>query len=805
MNDLAMTRVPRGFAARLRTTLHGRRGAAAAVLLALAAPLPAASRRSAPVLTILHDFRLLASAPQAGLVADGSGNLYGTTAEGGDGGGGVVFTIREDGSGFAVLHHFGRVPGDGEAPVATLTLDASSGTLYGTTLIGGVSGFGTVFRVGTDGSDYDVLHSFTGEDDDGSGPYGTLLLDSGVLYGTASYGGPSGRGIVWRMAADGSGFAILHGFTGGSDGGNPSAGVVPDSSGNVYGTAAQFGSGHYGTVFRLKKDGSGFAVLHAFMSGASDGAGPDTTLARDSAGNLYGTTRGGGPGDWGTVYRLKPDGSGFQVLRTFSHASPDGASPAGPVALDGSGNLYGTTFFGGTDDHGVLFRMKTDGSAFSAVKRFDAASEGAFPTGSLLLDGATIRATTFQGGSGGVGTLYAVQTSGSGFSLLHTFGVGIIDGADPRAAMVLGSDGTLYGTTCDGQPGGHGTAFRIRPDGSGFAVLHGFPFDAPDGEDPSAPLLRDASGNLFGTAYDGGANAVGTLFGLGSDGAGFRVLRGFTNQTADGSYPLGALVADGSGYLYGTTSQGGPESAGTVFRIRPDGSGFTILHAFGGGSADGSYPAAAITLDGAGNIFGTTQGGGAAGVGTVFRMKTGGTGFAVIHSFRVDPAEGDFPQASLVLDPGGNLYGTTSRGGGPADAGTVFRVKSDGSGYAVLHKFSDDPDGADPRASLALDGAGNLYGTTRGGGPRGQGTIFTLKTDGSGYQVLHEFRGGPLDAAFPYGAVVLDAGGNLYGTTAEGGAWFEGTVFKLSPGTGTPRVIPVFPPPAVPVERSSGD
>ena len=784
---------------RFRNALDAaRRGALVASFLALPLFVGAAPRPSAPTLTILHSFRLLPSGPQAGLVADASGNLYGTTGEGGDGNGGVVFRIQKDGSGFTVLHAFGMTPGDGAAPVATLTLDSSTGTLYGTTLIGGIEDQGTVFRIKTDGSEYALLHRFTRGTEDGAQPYGSVLLDSGILYGTTSFGGVSGRGIVFRMRTDGGDFTILHSFTGGPDGGNPKAAVVLDPSGNLYGTATQGGgTSRYGTVFKLRTNGSGFAVLHSFASGASDGFMPDTPLVRDSSGNLYGTTQSGSAGGGGTVYKVKPDGSGFQILHGFAYPSPDGTVPAGPVALDGSGNLYGTTFFGGTDDHGVLFKLRTDGSGFD-VRRFAAPSDGAHPMGSILIDGSTLRATTFQGGAGGVGTLYAVDVDGSDFSVLHVFGVGILDGADPRAGLISDADGTLYGTSCDGQPGGHGTVFRVRPDGSGFTILHGFPFDASDGEDPSAPLLLDSAGNLYGTAYDGGSAGFGTAFKVGVDGSGFKVLRGFTGFPGDGAFPPGALVADGSGNLYGVTFNGGSDDTGMVFRVKSDGSGFTILHSFGGGVGDGAYPLGALIADSSENLYGTTEGGGGEGVGTVFRMKTNGTGFSVIHSFRDDPADGEFPEAALVLDSG-NLYGTTSLGGA-AGTGTVFRLKTDGTNFRLLHSFEDSPDdGADPRAPLALDSGGNLYGTTLSGGSHDGGIVFALKTDGSGYRILHDFRGGPLDGADPYGAVLLGAGGSLYGTTASGGAWFAGTVFKLSSVTGGVRVIPVTPAPAVPV------
>jgi uncharacterized repeat protein (TIGR03803 family) len=245
---------------------------------------------------------------------------------------------------------------------------------------------------------------------------------------------------------------------------------------------------------------------------------------------------------------------------------------------------------------------------------------------------------------------------------------------------------------------------------------------------------------------------------------------------------------------------------GTIFKIKTDGTGFVLLHTFQGGAADGNAPYAGLVLDGSGNLYGTTLLGGTSDIGTVFKLTTSGTGFAVVHSFAGGVSDGQSPRSPLIFDGSGLLYGTTVNGGAAGlGQGTVFRMKTDGTGFVVLHPFAGGAsDGANPISSGLALGAGNvLYGTTFNGGSGSEGTVFQVKTDGTAFSLLHSFAGGDSDGAFPYAGVVVDNLGNLYGTTAIGGAARDGTVYKLAaagppPPTGTPtptRTPTSTPPP----------
>ena len=333
---------------------------------------------------------------------------------------------------------------------------------------------------------------FTFSSDDGANPYAGLVLSGNTLYGTTHAGGSSGYGAIFRINTDGTGFAVLHGFTTISgvnltngDGASPWAGVI--SSGNLlYGTAPRGGSSGYGTVFSLNTDGTGFTTLHSF--GGGDGANPEAELVL-SGNTLYGTTSLRGTSGLGTVFAVNTDGTGFTTLHSF--AGSDGAYPF--VGLTSSGNtLYGTTPFKGGLGFGTVFAVNTDGTGFKVLYNFSDTSDGASPQSGLILSNNTLYGTAYSGGSAGSGTVFRINTDGSGFTTLHGFTAtdpqsgSNADGAGPGGRLIL-SGNTLYGRSTLGGRWGGGTLFALNIDGTGFTNLYdlydlgsGFSLPKPD-------------------------------------------------------------------------------------------------------------------------------------------------------------------------------------------------------------------------------------------------------------------------------------------------------------------------------------
>jgi uncharacterized repeat protein (TIGR03803 family) len=363
---------------------------------------------------------------------------------------------------------------DGALSYASLITNSSGNTLYGTASQGGSSGRGTVFAVNTDGSGLTNLYSFTalsggtsGPNGDGAGPTAGLILSGNTLYGTARIGGSSGVGTVFAVNTDGTGFTNLHSFTG-SDGANPYARLILSGS-TLYGTAQQGGNLSAGTVFAVSTDGTIFTNLHSFTG--SDGGSPFAGLIL-SGNTLYGTAWSGGSSGAGTVFALNTNGTGFTNLHSFSAAPPypdntnsDGFRPEAGLILSGN-TLYGTAQQGGSSGRGTLFAVNTDGTAFTNLHSFNGGSDGWGPVAELILSGSTLYGTALQGGSWGYGTVFAVNTNGTGFTTLYSFtaiscfNCPNSDGANPRAGLIL-SGSTLYGTAYGGGSAGNGTVFSL--------------------------------------------------------------------------------------------------------------------------------------------------------------------------------------------------------------------------------------------------------------------------------------------------------------------------------------------------------
>jgi uncharacterized repeat protein (TIGR03803 family) len=361
-------------------------------------------------------------------------------------------------------------------------------------------------------------------------------------------------------------------------------------------------------------------------------------------------------------------------------------------------------------------------------------------------------------------------------SVLYSF-AGAPDGANPYAGLILDAKGNLYGTTQGGGADGYGTVFKYDPTTKKETVLYSFT-GAPDGAGPFAGLIFNAKGNLYGTTQGGGASGDGTVFKYDPTTKKETVLYSFTGAP-DGAGPYAGLILDAKGNFWGTTSGDGADGYGTVFKYDPTTKKETVLYSFTGAPDGGAGPYASLIPGANGNLYGTTAQGGINDVGTVFKYDPTTKNETVLHSF-TGGADGALPLYSgLILDAKGNFWGTTV-GGGADGYGTVFKYDPTTKKEAVLYGFTGAPDGATPVRGVILDANGNFYGTTTVGGTSGDGTVFKYDPRTKKETVLYNFTGAP-DGSTPVGDLILDASGNLYGTTSQGGASNDGTVFKLTP------------------------
>jgi uncharacterized repeat protein (TIGR03803 family) len=395
--------------------------------------------------------------------------------------------------------------------------------------------------------------------------------------------------------------------------------------------------------------------------------------------------------------------------------------------------------------------------------------------------------------------MLATHLSAQTFTTLHSFVGYPSDGIRPYAGLIL-SGNTFFGTASAGGSGynGDGVVFSINTDGSDFTLIHSF-ISWWEGDLPTGDLTL-LGNTLYGTAADGGTPyfGCGTIFSVNINGSNFTVLHTF-GDSEDGAAPRAGMVLLGK-TLYGTALQGGTNGGGVVFSVNTDTTNFTVIHSFK--YSDGELPLADLVLSG-NTLYGTTEygGGGNSPNGTVFSIKIDGTRFASLYSFTATSgiggrygtnSDGAEPQAGLILS-GSTLYGTTAYGGS-SGYGTVFAINTNGSNFKILHSFtatsySTNSDGANPFAGLILSGY-TLYGTTQYGGSSGNGTVFAVNTDGTGFKNLYSFtalsNNTNSDGANPMAGLIL-AANTLYGTTSKGGVGV-GTVFALSLAPSAPAI-----------------
>ncbi len=364
------------------------------------------------------------------------------------------------------------------------------------------------------------------------------------------------------------------------------------------------------------------------------------------------------------------------------------------------------------------------------------------------------------------------------FQRLKSFGSSLTDGAQPVGQLLEGKDGILYGVTYSGGSTNRGTVFKLNKDGSGYAEL----VLLTNVSAPLAGVIQGTDGFLYGSTSVGGSSNVGTIFKVNTNGSAFQVVFNFDTTTTNGWGPSGSLALWTNGMLYGTTSQGGSSNVGTIFKINTNGSSFALLHGFSGAN-DGANPDAGVWVANDGFLYGTTQNGGSNNFGTVFKVDANGGNYSILHHFGGTARnDGRLPAGRIVLGSDGLLYGATYNGG-TEDIGTLFRISTNGNAYAVVHHFiREDIGGYQPWTGLVEGSNGVFYGTTRYGNTNSNdaGTVFKINGDGGGYGLLHQLTGTGGDGTQPRGALLIGSDNALYGTTFYGGDAGIGIAFKLN-------------------------
>jgi len=758
---------------------------------------------------VLHSFGTTTNDGQdpSGLCQDSQGNLYGTTFGGGDIGLGTVFKVSPNGVSYSILYSFGSNPNDGANPAAALIIGAD-GALYGSTFSGGAYEGGTIFRLQTDGT-IETLRQLGGTPSDGTGPAGALIQAAdGALYGTTAYGGGATEGgTVFTLHTDGSSYRVLHSF--GSplgDGINPYAGLVQGSERALYGTTAYGGAGGFGTVFTLDTHGNNYQILHSFSGSPTDALSPEAGLIIGSDGALYGTAFGDGADDAGGVFKVNPDGSDYSLVYSFGSTQEDGSGPLASLAIGSDGAFYGTTAYGGINSNGIIFRL-TPSAPWSfdpptvletccsniAPVILSTVTNGTCPqviTRTWLIADCCSNSTVCTQMVTVVTpppVLSCASLTIAAGSPVPTNPPTVLASCCTNVAVILtgaitnggGCTNTIYQTwqaiDCCGQTTNCTRIITVLPSGPVFLCLDHL--DIPCG----APVPTNAPAVFDLCCTNVSVSLISTL--TNSVGCGEVIYQ--TWQAVDCNSnsalctrivtvsPAPPLVLCPSNK---TVICGSCSSGSTP-------SPFALLHGFPVTNGDGELPGGGLLLGSEGALYGTTTAGGADNAGTVFALNRDGTGYTLLKSFL--GTDGQNPLGTLAGGASdGALYGVTALGGS-SNLGTVFTLNKNGGGSTVLKSFFGS-DGDRPDALLVgKDGA--LYGATQYGGSNNYGAVFSLKASGAGFTVLHSFAGnnGYNSVLGPYVGLIQGQDGGLYGTTAYGGSSGMGLVFRLNTnGTG---------------------
>jgi uncharacterized repeat protein (TIGR03803 family) len=609
-----------------------------------------------------------------------------------------------------------------------------------------------------------------------------VVHTDGHTYGTASAGGTLGGGTIFRLA--GSSVTTVASLGGTDFGGAPLAGLVSGVDGNLYGTCSTGGIGNFGTIFKTTSAGV-VTKLKDFTgtSGVTAGSVPGELVRHPVDGNFYGTTRAGGSGGHGVIFRLTPAGV-YTVMAQFTGTSGGtvGSYPVGRLAISGT-NLYGMTRFGGAGNFGTAFRISTaSGFAFTPLFAFTGGSgshPGEKPAGGLVLhsDG-NFYGTAERGGSTGFGTAFSLTTTtANSFTLKHNFAD--VTTSQPVGQLVEGADGKLYGAAANGGSAGFGGVFRISTSGTHELLAT---FTGANGAAPQAGPLRLTSGAMLGVTSAGGPGQLGVVYRIETTGT---VATAAPLSPAQGWHPSGAPAAMPTGEWVFPVAFGGSSGGGTLTTWNESAPGAPVPLAIPeaiGQQSDGGL----VAYGGA--WWGVTSTGSSFNRGSTYSFTpTGGITLRNAHTTAI----GSRAEGPLTVGADGLLYGL-AREGGADTRGTLFQINATGARTAIFSftGISNSFPGRTPRGPLVLASNGALFGVTEIGGTNNLGVIFKF-TPPATYQVITEFQSSGPNT--PRGGLVSAPNGLLYGTTSKGGTNDTGTVFVVDPSNNSLSVLASFP------------
>jgi uncharacterized repeat protein (TIGR03803 family) len=693
--------------------------------------------------------------------------FYGLTPSGGSTGGGAIIKYE---SGTNTISSEFNFPNEPKYPATyAAPLQASNGKLYGMTRSGG-GGYGTIFSFDPISNTEVQLLNFNNSD--GAFPIGSLVqATNGKLYGMTNNGGSDNKGVLFSFDISTNVLVKLVDFTG-ANGTYPSGSLVQANNGKLYGMTQTGGFNGVGTMFSF--DPATNNMNHLLDFDNLNGAFPTGRLIQIDNGKLYGLTTSGGVEGSGTLFSFDPVTNNQEKLYDFINAA--NAFPHGSPVQAGNGKLYGMTG-GGINGSGTIFSFDPSTNIQTQLFDFDG-NNGAYPNGDLTkaIDGKLYGMTPY-GGSDGLGTIFSFDPSTNIQAKLVDF-TGI-NGTNPYGSLVSASNGILYGMTSYGGINGSGTIFSFNPSANIQASLFSFNTNNTNSASPSGSLVKAANSKFYGISTNGGTADKGTIFSY--DISMHQQVKAVDFTGANGAYPSsGTLVDGGNGKFYGTTTFGGSYNYGVIFSFDPSTNTQTNLFDFS--YTNGSYPDGSLVKASNGKLYGTTQGGGNVGYGTLFSFDPVNNTQTRLFDFNF--STGAFPSGGMIQATNGLLYGMTSSSGDNIGSGSIYSFDPSNNTYAQVFEFNGD-NGSFPLGYLMQASDEKIYGTTtysRNDFSHTTGTLFSFDPLTNTHVKLQDFTG--TNGGNPNGRLTQASDGKLYGTTAGGGNNDKGVVYSYDISTG---------------------
>ncbi|MFI5129056.1 MAG: choice-of-anchor tandem repeat GloVer-containing protein [Chitinophagales bacterium] len=660
--------------------------------------------------------------PSTGVCAGDLDWLYGVTGSGGSNRRGTFYRVRQDGTLLTTLYHFSNNFGNNTVPIYhtdgfVYFGDGDSIRKYNTAN-GSINGMMTgaiiesknmviddddwiyyiekafpsrLAKMNTDGSIWNILHDFVPANDGEDGIAGVTEVPGDSLFGLMKYGGINSGGTLYSIRKDGTGFRVHHQFT-------TATGINPESKltyfdGKLFGTTTLGGNFNMGVLFSINADGSNYRVLRHFEVGTNGyDETPGGNIAVSSDGKIFGGFRNWLFTNFVYYYLYKVDtsgsnftpffsGNGFSIQRENGEGNQD-------ILLLEDEDIYFPARYYGRNDGGVLNLVDTSGVG-SAILQYGNSPTGFHPTGIIKASDGKLYGTTIIGGPEGSGVIFSMNADGTGYAVLHQFTDA--QGFEPSGKLLEASDGKLYGGCRQGGPAGLGSIYRINKNGTFFEIIYDYTI-TPMAYSPVGDLIEGPGGSLYGVNFW----PYGSVFKVDKNGNNYMDLRVFAPGDLTNPYTGVRLIRN---YLYGTCGYGGAGNYGAIYRIKTDGSGYQVLHEFND-ITDGNLPVGTPLLASNGKLFGTTAYGGSDFNGYIYRIDTTGANFTVIRD--LSSADGGNPWMSMIQASDGLIYGGSQTGG--TTGGTIFRFDTTGGGFIVVRNLEYETEGAGVSSLLDLNG-----------------------------------------------------------------------------------------------------